>query len=403
VAKYNYQAKDESGRIVEGAAEAVDEKQVASLLKEKHLIPIDIKLHSGTWDLSEAWSKFQGVSIGEKATFTRQLATMIAAGLPLTEALNILQNQVSSKKMQQILAASLREVESGTQLSVAFSRYPDVFSTIYLALLRAAEASGSMDKVLNRLAEQMEQEREFKGKIKGALLYPLIISVAMVLIGIAMMVLVIPRIAEVYSSVGADLPLPTQVLIFMSGVVQWLLPFMPFIFIGTVLGYRRVKSTPAGGRFFADLSFKLPVFGSLNKMVTFAIMVRTFGALVGSGLPILDALKITRDTVGNNVYGEGLEQASLQVEKGSRLSIPLQANKNFPPILGQMVAIGEETGQLDDVLSKLATYFEQESDQRIKNLTTALEPIMIIVMGIAVAGLALAILLPMFNLVNVIK
>jgi type IV pilus assembly protein PilC len=403
MAKFSYQAKDETGRIVEGTADAADERQVASLLKDKHLVPIVIKAYSGTWDINEQWNKFQGVSVADKATFTRQLATMIAAGLPLTESLNILQNQVESKKLQQILAAALREVESGTQLSVALSRYPDVFPNIYLALLRAAEASGSMDKILLRLAEQMEQERDFRGKIRGALLYPAIVSGAMVLIGIAMMVLVIPRIAEVYDSVGAELPLPTVILIFTSKLVQFMLPFMPFMLIGAIIAFRRIKSSKSGGRFLSNLGFKLPVFGPLNKMVTFAIMVRTFGALVGSGLPILDGLRITRDTVGNNVYGEGLEQAAQTVEKGSRLSIPIQANKNFPPIIGQMIAIGEETGQLDEVLGKLAGYFEQESEQRIKNLTTALEPIMIIVMGVAVAGLALAILLPMFNLVNVIK
>ncbi|HET7713304.1 MAG TPA: type II secretion system F family protein, partial [Patescibacteria group bacterium] len=280
---------------------------------------------------------------------------------------------------------------------------PDIFPTIYIALLRAGEASGSMDKILTRLAEQMEQEREFRGKIKGALLYPAIVSIAMVLIGLAMMILVIPRIAEVYSTLGADLPLPTLILIFVSGIIQSTIIFMPFVLAGLIRAFGRFKRTPAGARALSNLGYRLPVFGPLNKMVTFAIMLRTFGALVGSGIPILDALKITKDTVGNNVYADGLAQAAIQVEKGSRLSIPLQANKSFPPIIGQMVAIGEETGKLDEVLVKLSIYFEQESDQRIKNLTTALEPIMIIVMGVGVAGLALAILLPMFNLVNVIK
>lgn len=403
MANFSYTAKDESGRIISGNAEAADERQVATLLKEKHLIPIKIRPFRDTLNLQNLWDKWQGVSISEKAAFTRQLATMVAAGLPLTEALNILQNQVSSPKMKKILGEALREVESGTQLSIAFARHPDVFPNIYVALLRAAEASGSMDKILVRLAEQMEQEREFRGKIRGALLYPAIVTIAMVMIGVAMMVLVIPRIADVYASVGADLPLPTQILIFASQLLQSTIVFIPFVLVALIIAFRRFRATPLGGKLVSNISFRLPVFGPLNKMVTFAIMVRTFGSLVGSGIPILEALRITRDTVGKNVYGDGLEAAALQVEKGSRLSIPLQANKSFPPIIGQMVAIGEETGQLDEVLSKLAVYFEQESDQRIKNLTTALEPIMIIVMGVGVAGLALAVLLPMFNLVNVIK
>lgn len=401
--KYTYTAKDETGRVIQGNAEAADERQVATLLKDKHLIPIKIAIFNDQMTVEGMFDRFQGVSISEKAAFTRQLSTMIAAGLPLTESLNILQNQVSSKKLKTALTNSLREVESGTQLSTAFARYPEIFPNIYIALLRAGEASGSMDKILTRLAEQMEQEREFRGKIKGALLYPAIVSGAMVMIGLAMMVLVIPRISEVYSTLGAELPLPTLVLIFISNIVQNTLIFMPFIFVGLVLAFQRFKKTPAGARVLSNLGYRLPVFGPLNKMVTFAIMLRTFGALVGSGIPILDALKITKDTVGNNIYADGLSKAAIQVEKGSRLSIPIQANKSFPPIIGQMIAIGEETGKLDEVLGKLSIYFEQESDQKIKNLTTALEPIMIIVMGVGVAGLALAILLPMFNLVNVIK
>lgn len=401
--KYTYTAKDETGRVIQGNAEAADERQVAGLLKDKHLIPIKISVFNDQMTVEGIFDRFQGVSISEKAAFTRQLATMIAAGLPLTESLNILQNQVSSKKLKTALTASLREVESGTQLSTAFGRYPDIFPNIYIALLRAGEASGSMDKILTRLAEQMEQEREFRGKIKGALLYPAIVSGAMVMIALAMMVLVIPRISEVYSTLGAELPLPTVVLIFISNIVQNTLIFMPFILVGIILSFQRFKKTPSGARALSGLGYRLPVFGPLNKMVTFAIMLRTFGALVGSGIPILDALKITKDTVGNNIYADGLAKAAIQVEKGSRLSIPIQANKSFPPIIGQMIAIGEETGKLDEVLGKLSIYFEQESDQKIKNLTTALEPIMIIVMGVGVAGLALAILLPMFNLVNVIK
>lgn len=403
MAKFSYSAKDETGRSVSGSAEATDERQVATLLKEKRLIPIKIRPASDEITVEGLLERLQGVSITEKAAFTRQLATMIAAGLPLTEALNIMQNQVSSGKLKSALSNALREVESGTPLSTAFSRYPDIFPNIYIALLRAGEASGSLDKIMTRLAEQMEQEREFRGKIRGALIYPAIVSIAMILIGLAMMILVIPKIAEVYATLGAELPLPTQILIVISGLIQQTVIFYPVLLILAILGFRKLQLSKSGSRMLSNISYQVPVFGPLNKMVTMAIMVRTFGALVGAGIPILEAIRITRDTVGNSVYGDGLEAAAVQVEKGSRLSGPLQANKAFPPIVGQMVAIGEETGKLDEVLTKLATYFEQEADQRIKNLTTALEPIMIVVMGFAVAGLALAILLPMFNLVNVIK
>lgn len=403
MAKYSYRAKDSKGRQQTGLAEAATETEVADILKERHLIPTQISLYKGSWDINEILEKLSGVSIGDKASFTRQMATMIAAGLPLTEALNILQNQVSSSLLKKILQEALHEVESGEQLSVAFARHPEIFPQIYIALLRAGEASGSMDKTLMRLADQMEQERDFRSKIKGALLYPIIISCAMVVIATAMMILVIPKIAGVYDEFHADLPLPTQILIVMSRLTQQYIYFAPVVLAAAYFGFVRLRKTPAGGKFLSNMSFHIPVFGELNKMVTYAIMVKTFGSLVGSGIPILEALRITTDTVGNNLYGDALREASVQVEKGVRLSIPIQSNKNFAPIIGQMIAIGEETGQLDDVLAKLAVYFEEESNQRIKNLTTALEPIMIMIMGVGVAGLALAVLLPLFNLVNVIK
>lgn len=402
MAKFNYKARNAQGKLFSGVAEAANDVQVAAILKDRNLVPVEIKPYRGAIDI-DVTEKIFGVSLGAVAAFTRQLATMVAAGLPLTEALTILQAQVSSKKLQDILQEAIGQVTAGAALSTAFSKHPDVFSPLYLAMLRAAEASGSMDKTLIRLAEQMEQERDFRGKIKGALLYPAIVSIAMVGIAVVMLVFVIPKIADVYSQFNADLPLPTQILIALSHVVSATIFLFPVFIAGIFFGYRWFARTPAGGRFLSNLGYKLPVFGPLNKMVTFAIMIKTLGSLIGAGIPILDALRITKGTVGDNIYGDALEKAAIQVEKGVRLSIPIQQEKIFPTIIGQMLNIGEETGQLDALLEKLAKYFEEESAQRIKNLTTALEPILIVIMGAGVAGLALTVLLPLFNLVNVIK
>jgi type IV pilus assembly protein PilC len=401
MAKFNYRARDTQGRLLSGVAEAGNDTQVATILKERGLIPVEIKPFRNVLSI-DVIEKLFGVSIGEKAAFTRQLATMMAAGLPLTESLSILQAQVSSKALQEILQEALGQVTAGAALSSAFAKHPEVFSPLYLAMLRAAEASGSMDKTLVRLAEQMEQERDFKGKIKGALLYPAIVSIAMVGVAILMMVFVVPKLADVYSQFNTDLPFPTRVLIFLSKVVQATIWFFPIIIVGAYFGFRWFSRTPRGSRLLGNLSYKLPVFGPLNRMVTFAIMIKTLGSLIGAGIPILDALRITKGTVGNNIYGDALERAAIQVEKGVRLSIPIQSEKIFPTIIGQMVNIGEETGQLDELLTKLSKYFEEESAQRIKNLTTALEPILIVVMGVGVAGLALTVILPLYNLVNVI-
>lgn len=401
MAKFNYKARDSQGRLLSGVAEAATDTQVATILKDRGLIPVEIKPFGNVMSF-DFFEKLFGVSIGDKAAFTRQLATMMAAGLPLTEALTILQAQVTSKKLQDILQEAIAQVTAGAALSSAFSKHPDVFPPLYLAMLRAAEASGSMDKTLIRLAEQMEQERDFKGKIKSALLYPAIVSVAMVGVALLMMIFVVPKLTSIYTEFKTDLPLPTQILIAVSNFVQATVWFFPIFIVGFYFFFRWFSKTPQGSRFLGDLSYRLPVFGPLNKMVTFAIMIKTLGSLIGAGIPILDALRITKGTVGNNVYGDALEKAAIQVEKGVRLSIPMQSEKIFPPIIGQMISIGEETGQLDQLLEKLSKYFEEESAQRIKNLTTALEPILIVIMGVGVAGLALTVILPLYNLVNVI-
>jgi type IV pilus assembly protein PilC len=311
--------------------------------------------------------------------------------------------QTENPRFIEILSEVLRDVEGGASLSTALSRHKDVFDEIYISLVKTGEAAGNLDKTLNRLAESLEKDREFKGKIKGALLYPVIVAIAMVGVGALMVVVVIPKISAVYEEANAPLPLPTQMLIGLSGFIRGSGVFLLAGLLGLFVFARFFKKTKQGEALFGDLSFKVPVFGELNRQVAITSFVRTLGVLIGSGIAILDALRLTAGTLGYNIFRRGLEEAASQVEKGLPLSSVLQANKNFPPIVGQMVTVGEETGTLDEILARLSAYFETEAEYQIKNLTTALEPFIIILMGVAVAGLAAAVILPLFNLVNVIK
>ncbi len=397
---YNYKAKDASGRYQDGTIEAVDEKQAGALLRSHGLFVIRInpkvKLLSG--DLSF----MKGVSQSEVAHFTRYLATMLGTGLPLTDALSNLQSQ-SSPALAEVISSMTRDISGGSNLSDAMGRFPKVFNNLYFNLVRAGEASGTIDESLNRLADTLEKELDFKGKVTGAMVYPIIVVSAMGIIATIMMTVVIPKIAEVYKQFGADLPLPTQILITVSNFITNYTIVVIIVLAGVVIAYRSFKQTPAGDYFLSNLSFKIPVFGSLNKEVTLAVMTRTLGAMVGSGISILEALNIVADTVGNNIYREGLMIAAKDVEKGFPFSMSLKNDQNFPTIISQMVGIGEETGTMDKSLQRLAVFFEDSAERRVKTLTTALEPILILIMGVGVAGLAIAILMPMFNLVNVIK
>ena len=400
---FEYIARDREGKKIKGKIEAPNEKRAAALLREKNLIIISLIPKKESTGFLYQLKKLQKVGGKDKATFTRLLSTMLAAGLAITDALENLAYQTENPRFKAIISEMLRDIEGGASFSAALSRHKEVFDEIYISLVRTGEAAGTLDKTLKRLAESLEKEREFKGKIKGALLYPAIVAVAMVGVAVLMLVFVVPKISAVYEEAGAALPLPTLIMITISKFFtdSWYFLVGGIIFL--FLLFRAFKKTAQGEAILGNLAFKIPIFGELNRQVALTSFVRTLGVLIGSGLSILDALRLTGKTVGENVYKLILEEAAGQVEKGFPLSAVLKSREELPPIVGQMITVGEETGTLDEVLGRLSLYFESEAEMKIKNLTTALEPFIIVVMGIAVAGLAAAVLLPLFNLVNVIR
>lgn len=397
MALFNYTAKDQEGRTITGVVEAASEAAGVALIKSKGMFVVSITKKDSD-SLLEMLSHIRGIPQGEVVAFTRQLATMIAAGLPLPRALEVLGSQTSNDQMKAIINQCLRDVEGGAPLSATISKYPNVFSSTYKALLRAGEASGKLQDVLLRLADTMETQQDFRSKFQAALIYPTIVSVAMAGVFVIMMVFVVPKLSAMYASLGADLPLPTKIMIGISNfmVSYWWLLLL--IVVGINLFLRYFKKTPYGVEFFSRLEFKIPVMGKIAKEKELTEFTQTFSLLIGSGIPIVEALHISSEVVSNYVYQSALERAARSVEKGYSLSRYIRSDKEFPAIVGQMIAVGEETGKLDDVLEKLSKYFQSNADNEIKGLSTAMEPMILILLGVMVGVMVLSIITPIYKL-----
>lgn len=395
---FKYRVKNSKGEPASGLVEAKSEKDAVLLLRNQGLFVINLAPFSRNSLLAGTSALLRGVSFNDIVNFTRQLSTMITSGLILTEALTILRRQTDKPAMAEIVDEILREIEAGNTLANALEKHSEHFSKIYISLIRAGEAGGMLDKVLERLADNLEKQREFKGKIKGAMIYPVIIVLGMIGVIFVMMTLVVPKLTTMYKEFNVELPLTTKILIFVSDlfVSYWWL-----ILIGTVgliLVFRAWQKTSVGRHLWDSFILNLPVFGNLQKEIILVEFTRTLGMLVGAGLPILEALNIVGKAMDNVVFQDGINEVAKQVEKGFPLGLPLSQNDNFPPILGQMTKVGEETGKLDESLLRVSRYFESESDQLVKGLTTAIEPIIMVILGIGVGFLILSIIMPMYQL-----
>lgn len=393
--EYTYTVVDKKGTTKRGIVQATSPKQAAVVLHEKGFTIVSIEPKKKGL---AAIKIFGGINIGILSQFTRQLATMITAGLPLADSLEVLQKQTENQSMQEIIASISEDVEGGNSFSSALAKHPDVFNLAFVNMVKAGEASGTLDKVLLKLADKLERDREFQGKVKGALIYPAVIVVAMLGVAAIILIFVVPKLSEVYEDLNIALPLPTRILMALSG---FMVTFWWLIIILTVVGVialRRYRKTPEGGLAIDRILLKLPVIGKLNRDSSLAEFTRTLGSLVAAGVPIIEALKISGDTAGNAVHKAAVGNVINMVEKGATLSKALGKEEVFPPIVPQMASVGEETGKLDEVLSKVAHFFEVEVEQQVKNLTTALEPIIMVILGVMVALLMISIVLPIYSI-----
>lgn len=397
--RFVFKAKDKNGKLVTGEVEAGTESQAVRLVRNKGLIVLSIK--RAIENPLNLIKKFRDrITTSDIATFTRQFATMIAAGLPITEALIILKDQ-SKKSMGKVVSQILADVEGGEPMSKAFAKHPTIFTPTYIALVKSGEVGGVLDTVLVRLADSLEKQQEFKGKVKGAMIYPAIIITGMIIVAFIMMIFVIPRLTSLYSEFNATLPLPTRILIGVSNAVIKYWPITLGIVTSLVylfIGYRKTKE----GKLKTDeMIFKIPIIGELSKQVILTELTSTLSLMVGAGVSILEGLNITSEVVGNAVIGNALKDVSRQVERGFPVSFAFAKHPDaFPFILSQMVAVGEETGKMEEVLSKVSHVFEVESDQKVKSLTAAVEPIVMVLLGLGVGFLVIAIILPIYNLTS---
>ena len=401
MAVFAFSGKTRTGQTINGEMEAPNREAVVAQLRRQQVLATSVK--SKAKDIEIKIPGFGG-KVGEKelAIVTRQLATMIDAGLPLVQCLNILAEQQENKVFKKTLNEIREDVEAGSTFSAALKKHPKVFSTLYTNMVEAGEAGGILDTILNRLAAYIEKSLTLKSRIKSAMFYPMtIVSVALVVV-IFLLIYVIPTFQGLFANFGATLPLPTVIVLELSNIVREYLLYMIGGVVGLIMGIRAYYRTAGGRKRIDGLMLQLPIVGPLIRKVAVAKFTRTLGTLVSSGVAILEGLDITARTAGNTVVEEAVQKARSAIAQGKTIAEPLQESKVFPPMVVQMIAIGEQTGALDRMLNKVADFYEEEVDIAVGTLTSLLEPLMVIFLGVVVGGVVIAMYLPIFKLISVI-
>ncbi len=401
MAVFAFSGRTRTGQAIKGEMEAPNREAVVAQLRRQQVLATSVK--SKAKDIEIKIPGFGGkVSERDLAIVTRQLATMIDAGLPLVQCLNILAQQQENKTFKKTLGDIQADVEAGSTFSAALRNHPKVFSTLYTNMVEAGEAGGILDTILNRLAVYIEKSLTLKKKIKSAMFYPMtIVSVALVVV-IFLLLYVIPTFQGLFANFGATLPLPTVIVLELSNFVREYLLYMIGGLVGLIMGIRAYYRTAGGRKRIDGLMLQLPIVGPLIRKVAVAKFTRTLGTLVSSGVAILEGLDITARTAGNTVVEEAVQKARSAIAQGKTIAEPLQESKVFPPMVVQMIAIGEQTGALDRMLNKVADFYEEEVDIAVGTLTSLLEPLMVIFLGVVVGGVVIAMYLPIFKLISVV-
>jgi type IV pilus assembly protein PilC len=401
---FNYTVKDRTGREVTGSLEADNADVLAARLRQTGYYVVQIDEVKTSMRKKEIYIFGAKVKTEDITIFTRQFATMINAGLPLIKCLNILAQQTESKLLADIITDCQKEVEAGRSLSEALGKHPEAFSNLYVSMVRAGELGGMLDDVLLRVANQMEREQEIRAKVKSAMTYPIAVMGISVLLLTAMIVFVVPRFANMFAQLGGKLPTFTQILVDISHFVGGYggLIIIAFI-IGFVILFRRFKATDKGRFMLDSMKLKLPVVGTLFHKTAMSKFSRTLGTLISSGVPILGALEITGETTGNMVVTRALDYVRAGVKEGETIAKPLSEAAVFPPMVTQMIAIGEETGALDVMLAKVSEFYDSEVNTAVDSLTSMLEPVMVVFLGGTVGTIVIGLYLPIFRIITMIK
>ncbi|RJP30340.1 MAG: type II secretion system F family protein [Actinobacteria bacterium] len=398
---YSYRVRDRQGKIISGKLEADNETSVSQRLREMGYFVIGVEEERVSLRKKELHIFRPKVKTKDITVFTRQFATMINAGLPLVKCLNILAEQTESPALTEVIADVQHEVEMGRSLSEALAKHPDTFKELYTSMVKAGEIGGVLDDVLLRIATTLESEDEIKRRIKSAMTYPIAMFAISVLLLVVMLVFVVPAFEKMFKEMGATLPFLTKTIMSVSHfLVSWKGAIViVLLIIGMVYLLRWIK-TPSGRRKLDALKLKLPVFGSLFHKMSISRFSRTLGTLVASGVPILQALEITSKTVGNVLVSEAVENVRAGVKEGDSIAKPLGQSPLFPPMVTQMLAIGEETGALDTMLNKVSDFYDSEVSATVEALTSLLEPLLIVFLGLVVGTIVIALYMPIFSLIT---
>ena len=392
-----WKGKNRSGKTQSGERVAANKDAAIAMLRREQILVTSIKEKGKEFSFPTFGA---GITSKDVAVFTRQFSVMIDAGLPLVQCLEILGTQQENQAFQKILLAVRQDVEGGASLADAMKKHPKVFDDLFTNMIAAGEAGGILDIILKRLATYIEKNVKLKSQVKSALVYPIaVISIAGLVVAVILWK-VIPTFAALFAGLGAQLPLPTRIVITAS---NWFVRLLPFLVVGGVaIGYglKRYYATYNGRRVIDGLTLKLPVLGMILRKIAVARFCRTLSTLISSGVPILDGLEITARTAGNAIVEDAIMKTRKSVEGGQSLAQPLTESKVFPAMVVQMISVGEQTGALDAMLSKIADFYEDEVDAAVANLMTLMEPILILFLGTVVGGIVISMYLPIFDLIN---
>ncbi len=399
---FKYAAKDMDGKSVTGTIDVAERALAIDMIRKKGLVIISMEEAKRGSIFSLSFKKKKKIKIDDLVIFSRQFATMVDAGIPLVSALDILGEQAENKTFGSVIIEIRNSVETGSSLSEALGKHKDVFSVLFINMVRAGESSGMLDEILDRLAVYMEKTSALQRKIKSALVYPAVVTSMAFGITLLLLLKVIPVFKGVFAGFGAALPMPTMILITISDTMQKYFFFGLAIIIGAVLMLIKYVKTERGALRVDALLLRLPVFGVLFTKVAVSKFTRTLSTLIKSGVPILSALEIVGKTSGNKMIERAIENVRMNIREGESIAEPLERSKLFPPMVTRMVSVGEKTGQLENMLSKIADFYDEQVDAAVSSLTSMMEPFIIAFLGIVIGSIVIAMFLPIFKLTSVV-
>jgi type IV pilus assembly protein PilC len=401
-AQYTYKVKDQHGKFVEGKVEAASEVAVAEKLRSMGYVPLEVKAANVGMQREISFGGKKRVKTKDLAVFSRQFATMIDAGLTMLRALTIMADQVDNLELRRILRSVKEDIEAGLSLSAAMGKWPDGFPPLMVNMTKAGEAGGFLDVALRQVADNFEAEVKLKAKIKAALTYPVVVFILAMLMCVAMLVFVVPVFSSMFEDLGGELPLPTKVLVAMSGAMKFMLPIMIVLLVVGTWAWRKYGKTERVRSVWDPLKLKMPVFGGLVQKLALARFARNLSTMLSSGVPILQSLDIVADTTGSIVISRALAEVQESVRRGETVAGPLAQHPIFPSMVVQMIASGEEAGAIDQMLQKIAQFYDEEVETTTESLTARIEPLMIAFLGGVVGSMIVALYMPIFKVFDMI-